>query len=477
MMSFSSAIGRPKALAAVFFVGLAFFLWAAPCFGQEVEFGDVPPPPRPRPLSPTTLPAIPTTLPALSDSDLVLLKKLESGSWRDRRVAEEQLKNLDDSVTGDNQAELTLRAMLAQTKSPEAHARLSAALSALAENRLIGPSLITLHLTDAPSAKVYAELFRQARWPLRTSPDDMLDRDSSILTVDADRRPFWEVFAKLADQGGLALQMYNGQDVALMRGAPMPNGPSDVEGAFMTVATQMTYMHTVALSTNQFRDNLAFSLELMLYAEPKIDVLKLSRQVKVLEAVDDHGNSLKPDGPADDVPQQTSGMPFTLDAPLKFPDKNPGTHLAHFRGEIVATVQTAVQHIEVTDLLNAKPRPLAIGKSIVNFAACRANGDTYTITLTTPLDAQNEWQRIFQEAQQRLHVYDAAGNELDRNGVGDSIDRDLVTITLDMNKGVSPDGKPQGAPAKLVWEVSTATRDITIPIEFKNLDMNIVGGQ
>jgi hypothetical protein len=450
-----SAIGRLQAQAAVS-VGLAILLHGIACFGQATQ---------------------PATAPALSPAELSLMKKLETGNWRDRRAAEDQLQNLDDSVTANDQAESTLRSMLARTTSPEAAARLSAALSALPESRAVGPSLITLHMTDAPIAKVYQELFRQARWPMKTSPDDLLDHDTSTVTVNVDHQPFWQVFPKLSEQTGLTLGLYNGQGVALVRQTPLPNGPTDVQGAFMTVAMQLTYMHSIALATNQYHDNASCAMEVQLFAEPKIEMLRISREVKVLEATDDHGNSLRPDGPGDTFPQPASGNPYSLEAPLKFPAKNPGTRLVRFRGSIIATVQTAMQRIEVPDLLNAKTRPLALGKSLVTFVGCRSNGDNYTVTLTTPLDAQNDWQRIFEEAQQRLHVYDADGNELDRNGVGDSIDNNLVTITLDITKATTPDGKPQGPPTKLVWEVATSTRDITIPVEFKNLNMNIVGEQ
>ena len=136
-----------------------------------------------------------------------------------------------------------------------------------------------------------------------------------------------------------------------------------------------------------------------------------------------------------------------------------------------------MKRIEITDLMTAKPRPMSLGNTIVTFTGCKPTGDTYTLTLTLPMDAQNNWGRVFDEAQQRLHVYDAAGNELERNGAGDNVDNNLVTITLEFTKGTTPDGKPQGPPARLIWDVPTTTRDLTIPIEFKNLNMNIMGGQ
>ena len=149
-------------------------------------------------------------------------------------------------------------------------------------------------------------MFRQARWANHVSADDFKN-DTNKLTIDADHQPFWKVFPPLADQCGYGLGMVTATEPGLVRQGPMPDGPSDIEGAFMTVATQLSYMHSVALSTNQFRDNLSFALEVTIYAEPKIQLLQLSRQVKVIQAVDDHGNSLLPDGPIDDSPQDAGG--------------------------------------------------------------------------------------------------------------------------------------------------------------------------
>jgi hypothetical protein len=278
MMCFPHATGRRLPRAAAPLLGVALLLLAGRGFGDQIPVGSDPPPPRPQALPPTTQPTIqPTTLPALSDADLALLKHLEAGSWRDRRAAEDQLKKLDDSVATGAQADLELRAMLAQTTSPEARAHLSAALSTLAENRLVGPSLITMHFTDAPAPKVFHELFRQARWPLHNAPDDPLETDTStLLTINVDHQPFWNVFPALANQSGYGLGMPNGVDLAFMRQGPMPNGPSDVQGPFLAIATQLTYMHSVALSNNQFRNNLSFSLEMMIFPEPKIVLLRLA---------------------------------------------------------------------------------------------------------------------------------------------------------------------------------------------------------
>ena len=103
----------------------------------------------------------------------------------------------------------------------------------------------------------------------------------------------------------------------------------------------------------------------------------------ILEATDDHGNSLVPPAPpcaiADDFP--FPGEEWNFSAELVLPKQNPGSRLVQFSAPWRRRRSRAdFRRIEIRDLMHAAPRPLKIGDEVIDFAGRQLP----TIILTSP---------------------------------------------------------------------------------------------
>ncbi|MDB5298931.1 MAG: hypothetical protein JWO87_594, partial [Phycisphaerales bacterium] len=117
--------------------------------------------------APTTLPAAPatTTRPAPATQAAAtqaasrpyinlddLLKRLSSDAWQQRQRAQDELVRMGD------EARPVVKDLLARTTDTEVRTRLEAAVAQIDENRISGPSFITMHFKDADPREVFAEL-------------------------------------------------------------------------------------------------------------------------------------------------------------------------------------------------------------------------------------------------------------------------------------------------------------------------------
>src|SRR5438105_15411778 len=66
------------------------------------------------------------------------------------------------------------------------------------------PTLITLHLQNAPAKMLLADLARQTRAPIPTTPPDLLDKTPPPpVTIDIDRQPSWKPIEPITQTSGL----------------------------------------------------------------------------------------------------------------------------------------------------------------------------------------------------------------------------------------------------------------------------------
>jgi hypothetical protein len=73
----------------------------------------------------------------------------------------------------------------------------------------------------------------------------------------------------------------------------------------------------------------------------------------------------------------------------------------------------------------------------------------------------------------RIRLLDAKSQALNSEGMGNFRgDDNKVEMTLMFGASQRPeDGKPSGEPVRLVWEATTKTRDLTVPVELKDLKL------
>jgi hypothetical protein len=218
-------------------------------------------------------------------------------------------------------------------------------------------------------------------------------------------------------------------------------------------------------------------MNLSIYPEPKLNVLRSNGTISLDEVTDDHGNSLLPQG--NGTPRMWSGFAgggfggWTLYAPLHYPKQNIGAKIVKFKGSTSFVVQTESQKIELNDLASLKETSRIIYGMQVTFAEMTKAKDNWQLRVhvAQPNYSGPEWQQLIEGLQARMQVQDADGNPLDHRGMSTNSNNAAVDMTLDFGRATRPDGRRGGEPARLVWEVPTRTRELAVPIELTDIPL------
>jgi hypothetical protein len=135
------------------------------------------------------------------DADVrALLDKLASDDWVERHDAQARLAAMAEA------AEPTLRRASRDSKDAEVAARCDAALAQICEDRLIGATPITLRGDAITPQAAVAEIARQMNLALEPKDPNLWHRDLAPLSLELERRPFWEVMRELRAQCGLDVE-------------------------------------------------------------------------------------------------------------------------------------------------------------------------------------------------------------------------------------------------------------------------------
>lgn len=422
--------------------------------------------------SPATLPATrsatspatqPATSPALSpERAQEILSGLSDDNFRRREAAQQMLVDL-----GEDAAPVIVELLRTATDT-EARSRLQSALEQIEENRITGASMITIHADHASPKDVFQQLSRQCHAELRPFPENLFDQGKwSPITLQIEHQPFWDALRQISEATGVDMQpVGDGPRIARGTGFRL-HGPSIVRGAFLIVATQISRSQTIALAQPRAAQS-DFSLQMMVYAEPKIRVLGHSATVRLDEAVDDKGHSLLPDAIAPGGFYGGGNGMWNLYAPLKYPTDHAGTRIAIVRGNSDFVVQTHSDRLDVENPLTVHDLSRNVGGLTVNLYEMKKNGSNYEVRVSITRDpADSRWGYIQQNINQRLKVYDHAGELMEYRGMSSRAHNSMMEFTLTL--ATSPRGG--GEPARLVWEIPTASKHLSVPFEFKDLPM------
>lgn len=447
------------------------------------------PPPAARPATlPETSPSTgPTTAPATSPKPLsaadaakidALVAELSGTDWRSREAAQRKLVEMGES------ARPALQELVERTADAEVRNRAQGALGQLAEGDRTGETRVTLRLLNVPPQEVIAELARQARAPIEVWPETMWRfNPRGPVTVDIDQKPFWVATREVCEKLNLRPQAMGGERAFTLvdnRGGANPfKGPTVLSGPFMFVAggvsesKQLTFGQAVGVGDAKH----SLSLNLTLYAEPKLKVLGRSFRVDVKELTDEAGRSLTPtaieNGMAG-MDAQVQGNAIDVSIPLKA-----GTgakRIAKLRGTQKLVLETKTENVEFADVANAKgaTRDLAGHRFTLKELMREGPGRMTLRVACAPLGGGGGLLRLPGRARQapvvtgELRVLDAAGAVLMRsrlqfyNGQGES----GISSSFEGNGR-----KPAAEPAKVVIEVASETREVEVPFEFTDLPL------
>jgi hypothetical protein len=417
-----------------------------------------------RPATGSSATTAPSTNPSLALPDVdEMLKRLSSSDWHERRSAREALVRLGE------EGKPFIRKLIELAPSEEAKSTASAALGQIDDNRTLGASYITLHVAKAAPAQVFAQISRQCFAPIRTAPENLWDQSGfAPLTLDVDRRPFWEVIPRIWQHFGVNMSQ-DQEGMRLMRGGGQITGISHVEGAFLVVAHQISDSRTRTLGPAG-RAQRNFGINFSIYPEPKIIVLRSGGAVDLNEVVDDHGNSLISSGSR--VRSGWGAMmgfgSWNLYAPLTYPSKNPGKRVVRFRGSTTLQVQTRAQELSIPDVLHVRPTTVTVNNTRVTIDAMEKKNEFYELHLIVhqPNFGGPDLQPLMEQVQYRLKILDAAGNVMRFNNMNTSSNGAQLELRLAY-------GGPGAArlPDKLVWNIPLESKPLTVPINFDDIPL------
>lgn len=440
----------------------------------------------------TAATAAAATRPARADV-ASLVRQLGADEETDREAAQQRLVDQGPAAVD------ALTVAAAGDADPEVRTRAAAALAQIRDLVANGPSLLTLHDHDADPAAVLGEIGDQAHVRLSGTVGGF-GRGRQRVSIDADRRPFWDVLADVCGQLDVCPVLADPPNHGTMRLTPFarnwmrPGGPHEVVGPFWIGVAGISRQSWVDLSGPPLTEDL-FLARLLVYPEPKLVVTQISPLV-LREARDDAGNSLVPPPVAGRNLFRPAGRQptLTVEVRLKYPADHAGHRIATLAGDLTVTLAQGARRFEAVDVLT---HPSVTGPlpGVVIRVGAKMQGPSYyqvTVECVRVGLADDQWQAMTNRVGD-LVVEDAAGRSLSPlqwspdGGNSDTTFKatGLFTRTqmnnLLINRAAAVAGgnapaaiappPPAGEPAKVVWNVAARFKVVTIPVAFHDLPM------
>jgi hypothetical protein len=420
-----------------------------------------------QPAPPGSPPPAPTTTPSPQRQQEIrqLISDLSSPDEPTRDAAMRKLVSMGDDAQ---------QALQEHIRSRDAA---QAALRQIESNRVAGPTLVSLDVKDASVREVIEELSRQSGYAIRPYHDNIFEQaDLPTITLAAKDQPFWQVMREVMSRGEVAIYESGRNDRVLLlmpqrnMGDMLAGAPCSHSGAFMFVATNIQRNHSVNLAHPQ-NVSRNMSIQLQVYCEPKVKILRYTYQPEIDEAVDDKGNSLRN---AQNGGGYASGRQsvWSISVPLTYP-QNPGERIAKLKGTLRMSVQTRSETLEVTDLASFKPLSRTVGGRRVQIASFRKTGNNQVhAKLIVHRDGMDQQVLVdLANNPQAVQLLDKDGKPWRYAGGGSSTTGDRLEMDIQFHNNAGGEEDNPGEPARLVWEVPTAVQEIAIPFEFDNLPL------
>jgi hypothetical protein len=381
---------------------------------------------------------------------------------------------------------------------PEIRTRAAAALAQMKDHQDNDVSLITLHKKDAPAQEVLDAIGAQAHAQFIGSGFAGLAQQvtNRTLSIDADNKPFWDVLTDACTQLNvcpvLDSPVRNSMRLFPVARNWIAQSPHQIVGPYWIGVAGVYRTRSIDLMGPQSIDD-QFSIRLIVYPEPKLAVTQMS-DLKLLEATDDAGNSLMPRPQAQlQALAMTSAMmrasrplSHTIDSKLSYPDQ-PGKRIALLRGEVTVMIAQGLQRYEVDDVLGTPKATNPLTHCTVKATVTKSGtgvSNFYSVTIECTRDglSDEKWTAMINRMSD-ITLEDADGHALlplqmiptamtDTTFTGRCIFSRTAIGGLARGPAFlqQPDAKI-GEPKKLVWNVATNLKPVTVPILFKDLPM------
>jgi hypothetical protein len=215
-----------------------------------------------------------------------------------------------------------------------------------------------------------------------------------------------------------------------------------------------------------------FQLSLVAFVEPKIRVVQSSYNVRIDEAVDDHGNSLAFNEPTPEGMSTGRQWMWNLNARLKYPAEHPGKKITRLRGGMRFVVQTRSETLDVPNVLTAKNVQKTIAGRRILLKEVKKNGESYEVQTTVYRAglSQADWNAMTYPGA-AIRLLDKDGKALSSRGWGGGGGPDEMNYNWTFARDNWGGEEKAGEPFRLVWEIPTETRPMDVDFSFKDLPM------
>lgn len=429
-----------------------------------------------------------------------LVARLGAAKFADREAATKRLEALGGAALP------ALRAAVA-ARDPEVRLRALALRDEIESRLLVRPTLVALDFRDRPTAEVVAAVGQRAGMPLSFEPRRRFFAQSRRITVEAPEPvPYWTAVDRLCRAG--RLQCGPGPVAAVEGGPALPSlvfvegaprsSPASDHGPFRVKLTGVHLSRDLSFEVSEpgpappdreaADDEPAlieqFSVQVQVLGEPRL-MLAQTGPAKLLEAVDDLGQTLKPaDGPEpelgfgvppraalfreeigdDNEPNFAPGEQVQFQIELSRPSR-PGKRIRRLRGVVPLAVAARRPDPLTIRLADATGREARNGEFAVTVHAVRADADGTQIELSFRPERAEGRPGAAAAILGRVEVVDAKGRVLPWGPLNADVQGESARLGLQVTP--APD---QGPPAQLrLYGLVRATAEV--PFEFRDIRM------
>lgn len=319
-------------------------------------------------------------------------------------------------------------------RDPEVRSRASTLIEQIESDLLTRPTLFRLDYQRRPLAEVIKDLSAQGGMALALDDEPITPWSGRRISLrEPDPVPFWSAVDGLCRAGGLRVEpnsvvLFDPRDgepaLTLADGAVRPGFVSD-RGPFRVKLTGLHFERNLPLEPMpgdpaEPTATELFQAQLQVVAEPRLRIAQVG-PIRLTEAVDDRGQSLKPDGDADPIdfvntvfvgPDMSPSIQFSVE--LRRPER-PGRLIRRLSGTIPLLVASRRGEPLVIALADAKGKTFTSGDLSLSVDALRLEADeqsSATLDLTirpTPGRSAGAWPPSTEFLSHQFEVRDSRG--------------------------------------------------------------------
>jgi hypothetical protein len=335
------------------------------------------------------------------------------------------------------------------------------------------PTFITIHKRAALPKDIVAEIARQADTIIATNPNALLNELKDPISLEAEHEPFWKVLLIFCRLTHLTPQESGGigsRTIILKKGEePVFLAPPTMNGCF-----HITPTFTISGGAVANRTILSFRM----LVDPKLTVLRSTTFINTIAVADSAGNSLLYKAPfsSDDFTAYYNWYWGLTSHILTPADGN----VASFKGTIRTQIVEKSTRWEIDNPLAAKTptRELPFGKAALTEFSKRDTSKSRNLILYPVYNVSASFD-IAPGKEATLGgetVFGGAVRVCDKAGLvsapafigsakvsGGRADFSTTVSARDAN------GKNLGEIARMIWEIPSGVREISVPVEFGNI--------